>query len=70
MEVIIYTLQNCGNCMMLKRLLERVNIKFIEETNVDSIVAMGIKNFPQLSVNGELMDFTKSCQWIKQQNNT
>ncbi len=65
MEIILYT-NHCPRCNVLKKKLEQKNIKYSEVTSVDDMLSLGIKTVPILSLNGELMDFTKAIQWINQ----
>ena len=65
MEIILYT-NHCPRCNVLKKKLEQKNIEYSEVTSVDDMLSLGIKAVPILSINGELMDFTKAIQWINQ----
>lgn len=67
MEVTLYS-THCPRCKVLETKLKQKGIVYTEETDVDKMLAMGLKSAPALKVdNGELMDFGKAIEWIKEQ---
>lgn len=62
-KVILYTI-GCPNCKTLERMLSRKNIKYEIFDDADKMVELGIKSAPMLSVNGELLNFSKALQWV------
>lgn len=62
-KVILYTI-GCPNCKTLERMLGRKNIKYEIFDDADKMVELGIKSAPMLSVNGELLNFSKALQWV------
>lgn len=45
-------------------MLSRKNIKYEIFDDADKMVELGIKSAPMLSVNGELLNFSKALQWV------
>jgi len=64
-EIILYS-TGCPKCSVLTKKLNAAGISFTEKTDVDEMLALGIKAAPVLSVNGELMDFSEANQWVNQ----
>ena len=67
MSIILYS-THCPRCKVLETKLKQKNIKYTEETDVDKMLAIGLKSAPALKVDdGDLMDFSKAIEWIKSQ---
>ena len=64
--VVLYT-THCPKCQILKKKLQQKSISFVENSDVDKMLSMGIKSVPWLEVDGEMMDFNKANQWINEQ---
>lgn len=62
----LYT-TNCPKCRILEKKLSEKNIEYITETNVETMISLGMKTSPNLEVDGEIMDFTKAVQWVNNQ---
>lgn len=66
MKVVLYS-THCPRCKVLEAKLKQKNIDYTEETDVDKMLAIGLKSAPALQVDdGELMEFGKAVQWIKE----
>ena len=63
MKVILYS-TGCPRCNVLVKKLNENGIGFEEENDVDTILNMGIKSVPVLSVDGKLMDFMSAVAWL------
>ena len=63
MDIILYS-TGCPRCSMIERKLEIKGIKYVKNTNVDEMLALGIDAVPVLSVNGELMDYKQIVDWL------
>jgi hypothetical protein len=68
MGIILYTI-DCPNCIILEKKLKAKNIKFLKISDVDTIKAKGFGNssFPILEVDGVVMNYRTSIQWVNNQ---
>ena len=62
--VILYT-TNCPKCRVLETKLNEKNITYTEETDLGVMQQKGFSMAPMLEVNGEIYDFSKAIQWVK-----
>ena len=62
-KVIFYT-THCPKCTVLEKKLKEKNIDYIEFTNTEAMINLGLKTIPALNVNGEILDFPSSVKWI------
>lgn len=63
MKVVLYSTK-CPKCNILKTKLERKNIQFEEENNVEVMIGKGFTETPMLEVDGEIMNFSQANNWI------
>lgn len=65
MIVKLYT-THCPRCNVLEKKLNQKNINFetITDFNINEMIEKGFAVAPILSVDGELMDFSKANTWI------
>lgn len=63
MQVILYT-TGCPKCRVLKSKLAEKNVEYQENTSIEDMQKLGISLVPVLSVDGELMDFTKAVKYV------
>ena len=63
-NIILYS-TGCPKCSVLTKKLDAAGIAYTVNTDVDEMVALGIKSAPMLDVNGELMDFSSANSWIR-----
>ena len=64
--IVVYS-TGCPKCGILERKLNEKNISFTKCTDVDEMLALGITSVPVLSVDGDMMDFSKAVQWVNKQ---
>lgn len=64
--VILYS-TGCPRCVVLKRKLDMAGVDYTLVTDFDEMVKIGLRNAPALSVDGELLDFSKAIEWTKRQ---
>ena len=63
MDIIMYT-THCPQCKVLERKLENKGVEYTVVDNVEVMVELGIKAAPVLSIDGVLMNFKESVNWI------
>lgn len=64
--IVLYS-TGCPKCGILERKLNEKNISFTKCIDVDEMLALGIMSVPVLSVDGDMMDFSKAVQWVNEQ---
>lgn len=63
-EVKLYS-TGCPKCEVLKKKLAQKGIEYVEISDENKLISLGITHIPQLSVNdGELMDFTTAVDFV------
>ena len=66
--ITIYSLPNCGNCKMLKKILEDKNISFNKIEDKEIIIENGITTIPTLELeDGTRLAFGDAYRWIQAQ---
>jgi glutaredoxin len=65
-NVILYE-HGCPRCKVLKTKLDQSGIQYMTVNDVEEMKAKGFTEAPKLEVNGEIMDFKKAVEWIKEQ---
>lgn len=65
-SIILYT-TNCPKCKVVETKLNNLNISYTTCTDVDKMIELGIQSAPALEVNGTLMDFKQTINWLKEQ---
>jgi hypothetical protein len=63
-NVILYS-TGCPKCQVLKKKLDAAGITYSVNTDVDEMLALGIKSAPMLEADGNLMDFPKANAWLQ-----
>ena len=63
MDVVFYS-TDCPKCKVLKAKLDSKGIDYTIFNDVDRMVEMGITTVPNLMVNGKLMNFKESIDWL------
>ena len=48
-------------------MLKQANIEYTENNDVNTMLAKGMTSAPSLEVDGKLMGFAESVEWIKSQ---
>ena len=64
--VVLYSI-GCPRCKALKEALERYNIQFVEENNIEKMVSLGIDVVPYLGVGNKLLNFIDAMSWVREQ---
>ena len=63
MDVVFYS-TDCPKCKVLKAKLDSKSIDYTIFNDIDRMVEMGITTVPNLMVNGKLMNFKESIEWL------
>ena len=63
MDVVFYS-TGCPKCKVLKAKLDSKSIDYTIFNDVDRMVEMGITTVPDLMVDGKLMNFKESVDWL------
>lgn len=61
--MVLYT-TGCPRCKILKKKLDEAGIEYTENNNVDEMLSLGISEVPVLKVNGELLNYNRSIEWL------
>ena len=64
MGIILYTLNTCSRCQIIKAKMQDKKMQFKEVYDVNLMVEKGIRSVPYLEVDGDLMDFRRGIQWV------
>jgi hypothetical protein len=62
-DIVLYSTK-CPKCLVLERKMRQQGISFVENNSVQDMLALGFKQAPILSVDGELMGFKEANDWI------
>lgn len=54
----------CPRCKILKKKLDESGIEYTENKNVDEMLSLGISEVPVLDINGKLLNFNSSIEWL------
>lgn len=65
MEIIFYS-THCPRCRVLQQKLDQKGLKYIENNNVDEMLARGFLSAPALVVDGVELDFSRAIEWVNQ----
>ena len=66
MKVILYS-TGCPKCRVLKTKLDKKNINYIENNDVEEMIELGFDLLPVLKVDNDIMNFTEANDWINKQ---
>lgn len=58
---------HCPKCQILEKKMAQKGIEYVEITDTQQMLDMGLKSVPWLEVNGQMMDFSQANQWINEQ---
>ena len=64
-NVILYS-TGCPKCQVLVKKLDAAGVRYTVSTDVDEMLALGIKAAPCLEVDGKLMDFPHANAWLRE----
>lgn len=65
--MIVFYSTHCPKCSILEKKLKQANIEYTENNDVNAMLAKGMTSAPSLEVDGKLMGFAESVEWIKSQ---
>lgn len=63
MSVVFYS-THCPKCRMLEIKLRQTGVDYSEVTDVDKMIEKGMTSAPALEVDGKMMNFKESMQWL------
>ena len=63
MNIILYS-TGCPKCNILKKKLNAASINYIEETDVDVMMSLGITAVPMLKVDDKLLSYMDAVKLI------
>ena len=66
MKVILYS-TGCPKCRVLKTKLDKKNINYIENNDVEEMLELGFDLLPVLKVDNDILNFTEANDWINKQ---
>ena len=65
-KVILYS-SNCPKCKQLEKMLNIAGIEYEICTDIDCMLALGMRDAPNLQVGGKILNFAEAWKWIKEQ---
>lgn len=68
MKVILYS-TGCPQCNILKEMLQKKNIIFQIEDNIEEIKKLGFLSLPMLSVDEKIFNFKEAFNFLKNEAN-
>lgn len=63
MKIILYT-THCPQCKLVEMLLNKNNLEFEENTNIEEMKSLGITSVPVLSIDGKLYDTRAAVSFL------
>ena len=67
--MIIFYSTNCPKCKVLKTKLDKINIQYTVNENVDKMLQLGIQSVPALQIDDVILDFGQAVKWLKENYN-
>ena len=64
MKVILYS-TGCPQCNILKEMLQKKNIIFQIEDNVEKMKELGFSSLPMLSIDNKILNFKEAFNFLK-----
>lgn len=64
MEVILYS-TGCPQCNILKEMLQKKNVIFQIEDNVEKMKELGFSSLPMLSIDNKILNFKEAFNFLK-----
>ena len=64
--VVVYS-TGCPKCQILKKKPKEKDIEFTECSDVQKMMGLGITTVPVMEIDGNLMDFKSSVEWVNNQ---
>lgn len=66
--ITVYT-THCPRCKILEKTLLGAGFEFAQCEDVDTMVAMGFQEIPQMEVDGKIYGFKEAIKWIRENTN-
>lgn len=65
--VVLYT-NHCPLCNRLKEVLDEANVEYVEETNIEKMINLGISRTPMLRISedSELLTYKDALNWLNE----
>lgn len=64
-DIVVYS-TGCPRCKVLKTKLQQLGLEYKEETDVDTMIALGMSFAPGLQVDGgTIMNYNQAIHWLK-----
>ena len=67
--MIIFYSTNCPKCKVLKTKLDKTNIQYTVNENIDEMLQLGIQSVPALQIDDVILDFGQAVKWLKENYN-
>ena len=61
--IVLYS-TGCPRCKVLKKKLDEAKADYNVVSDVDQMLAMGLKEAPVLEVDGQRMEFAEAVKWV------
>lgn len=58
---------HCPKCQILEKKMAQKGIEYIEITDTQQMLDMGLSSVPWLEVDGQMMNFDQANKWINEQ---
>jgi glutaredoxin len=65
--MITFYTTHCPKCSVLETKLKQKNIDYVENTDVQEMLSLGIKSAPVLVIDGEKYNFAEAVKWVNAQ---
>ena len=69
MDLILYTSPGCVRCKLVKQMLDKHNVSYIEISDKQVAIDKGLEQAPALEVDGKLIDqYNLVLDWLREHN--
>jgi len=58
---------NCPKCKVLEMKLKQKKIEYSVSTDINDMLAHGIKSAPALEIDNNILNFTDAVKWVNEQ---
>jgi len=62
-QIVVYS-NDCPRCRVLKKKLLDKELPFMEVSDEEEMMSLGIQTVPVMSVDGRLLEFKEANEWI------
>ena len=62
---IVFYSTGCPKCGVLKKKLDQAHIVYVEEHDMEEMLAIGLKAAPALMVGDKLLNFSDAVRWVQ-----